>query len=160
MPRPLASLALLAGVTLSADCVDAVVSQVPADATRFVGASSEGFRKPECPPMSFDVAIFKSAVIHVERTRAVRRRRVRAKGGAASISTVCGWKASSTPTTWRSSRSAISRSRLPRCGRTGSGVAPGIRMAVSASARRSLPAAVPWCWLGTELSDVGWRIPS
>lgn len=67
MPRPLASLALLAGVTMSAGCVDAVVPQVPADATRFVGESGEGFRKPDCPPMSFDVAIFKSAVTRVER---------------------------------------------------------------------------------------------
>lgn len=68
MSRPLASLALLAGVAvLSTGCVDYFVPQSPPDATRFVGASDEGFRKPDCPPMSFDLAIFKSPITDVER---------------------------------------------------------------------------------------------
>jgi hypothetical protein len=67
MPRPLASLALLVGAVLSTGCVERFAPVVPPDATRFVGASDEGFRRPNCPPMSFDVAIFKSPVTRVER---------------------------------------------------------------------------------------------
>lgn len=82
MPRLLASLALLAGAAMSAGCVDFFVPDVPPEPTRFVGASDEGFRKPDCPPMSFDVAIFKSAITDVEQI----------SGRATTPDTPTGWR--------------------------------------------------------------------
>jgi hypothetical protein len=67
MSRPLASFALLAGAALLGGCVEQWAPQVPADAVHLVGASNEGFRRPQCSPMSFDVAVFKSPVTGVER---------------------------------------------------------------------------------------------
>jgi len=67
MLRPFASLALVVGAAFSAGCVERFAPVIPPEAARFVGASDEGFRKPDCPPISFDVAIFKSPVTRVER---------------------------------------------------------------------------------------------
>ena len=67
MSRPFAPIALFACAGIVVGCVDNFVPQVPPQAARFVGASEEGFRRPDCPAMSFDVAIFKSPVTRVER---------------------------------------------------------------------------------------------
>jgi hypothetical protein len=82
MTRPFAPLAVLVGVTLVAGCVEQWAPVPPAETTRFAGASSEGFRKPECSPLSFDVAIFKSPVTGVERIA----------GRAATPETRPGWR--------------------------------------------------------------------
>lgn len=83
MLRPLASFALLAGAVLMGGCVvERWAPEIPADAAHFAGASNDGFRKPQCTPMSFDVAVFKSPVTGVERIA----------GSATTSATRPGWR--------------------------------------------------------------------
>lgn len=63
--RQLAAVAAL----LAAGCspVDRLVPNLPADAPRLAGTSSAGFRRPDCPPLVFDVAVDRSEVTGVLR---------------------------------------------------------------------------------------------
>jgi hypothetical protein len=64
--RQLALLAVLLG---AAGCspVDRLVPNLPDNAPRFAGTSSEGFRRPDCPALVFEVAVDRSEVTDVLR---------------------------------------------------------------------------------------------
>lgn len=62
-------LAVIGALLIAAGCspVDRLVPNLPETAPRFAGTSDEGFRRPDCPPLVFAVAVDRSEITDVLR---------------------------------------------------------------------------------------------